>query len=138
MILYSLDRKFSAKNMLFVYAGVTMFCLAFSTIYARYSHNVSSDYMTYFFVCPLLLGCVPALLLMKVSEIGKLGRISYNAYHSGVAALTVSSMLRGIFEIAGTSSEFQTYLTYAGLVMAGVGILFLLLEIGTRFMCRLR
>ena len=116
--------------MLFVYAGVTMFCLAFSTIYARYSHNVSSDYMTYLFVCPLLLGCVPALLLMKVSEIGKLGRISYNAYHSGVAALTVSSMLRGIFEIAGTSSEFQTYLTYAGL--------FLLLEIGTRFMCRLR
>lgn len=42
-------------------------------------------------------------------------------YNSGVAALTVSSMLRGIMDIAGTGSVYQTWMLYAGAVMAAAG-----------------
>jgi len=38
-----------------------------------------------------------------------------------VAALTVSSMMRGVFEIAGTASPLQTGLMVAGTVMWMVG-----------------
>jgi hypothetical protein len=53
--------------------------------------------------------------------------IALNLYYSGIAALTASSMLRGIFDIAGTASVYQTYLMYAGLAMTiGGAVMFLL------------
>ena len=35
--------------------------------------------------------------------------------------MTVSSLLRGIFEIAGTASDYQTWLMYFGLAMLAAG-----------------
>jgi hypothetical protein len=56
-----------------------------------------------------------------------LSNITTNLYYSGIAALTASSMLRGIFDIAGTASVYQTYLMYAGIAMTiGGAVIFLL------------
>jgi hypothetical protein len=55
--------------------------------------------------------------------------IALNLYYSGIAALTASSMLRGIFDIAGTASIYQTYLMYVGLAMTIGGILMFLLAL---------
>jgi hypothetical protein len=56
-----------------------------------------------------------------------LSNIATNLYYSGIAALTASSMLRGIFDIAGTASVYQTYLMYAGIAMTiGGAVMFLL------------
>ena len=78
--------------------------------------------MTYLFLWPLLLGLVPGLLVWCIPRIRRQGRISANLYHSGVAAVTVSSLLRGIFEIAGTGSKYQEWLMIAGGVMLLAGV----------------
>ena len=63
----------------------------------------------------------------KITEIrqkkyaGRVADIPECIYNSGVAALTVSSMLRGIMDIAGTGSVYQVWMLYAGTVMAAAG-----------------
>ena len=65
--------------------------------------------------------------LRKITEIrqkmyaGRVADIAECIYNSGVAALTVSSMLRGIMDIAGTGSVYQVWMLYAGTVMAAAG-----------------
>ena len=43
------------------------------------------------------------------------------AKQSGGAALTVSSILRGVFEIAGNSSPYQEILGWAGIALVLIG-----------------
>lgn len=100
-----------------VYFGVTVFCGIFYLVYDRFSHGVHSPYMTWLFAWPLVLGVFPGLCWKWQGRIPEPGRIPLNLYHSGVAAVTVSSMLRGIFEIAGTSSVYQGWLMRAGFAM---------------------
>ena len=102
-----------------VYFGVTLFCAVFYLVYNRFSHGVHSPYMTWLFVWPLALGVIPAVYWRWRLQGGAPGpgRIPKNLYHSGVAAVTVSSLLRGIFEIAGTSSVYQERLMQAGFAM---------------------
>lgn len=52
---------------------------------------------------------------------GRVADIAECIYNSGVATLTVSSMLRGIMDIAGTGSVYQVWMLYAGTVMAAAG-----------------
>lgn len=65
--------------------------------------------------------------LRKITEIrqktyaGRVADIAECIYNSGVAALTVSSMLRGIMDIAGTGSVYQVWMLYAGTVMPAAG-----------------
>lgn len=46
-----------------------------------------------------------------------------NFYHSGVACLTVSSMLRGIFDIAGNASDYQQLMMIAGFLFLAGGVI---------------
>lgn len=78
--------------------------------------------MTFLFAWPLCLGLIPALLIWKLPVVPEPGRLSANLYHSGVAALTVNSVLRGIFDIAGTSSNYQVYLAAAGAMLLVGGV----------------
>jgi hypothetical protein len=104
-----------------VFLAVSLFCVIFSLVYARYSHGVHSDYMTFMFVYPLIGGTVVYLLIGAVSGLRIPGRFGINAYNSGIAALTVGSLLRGIFDIAGTSSPYQPVMVVAGVVMVLIG-----------------
>lgn len=110
-----------AKRTLGVYLGITVFCFVFFLIYDRFSHGVRSPYMTFLFAWPLVLGLLPAFIVYLFPRPGRAGRWSRNLYHSGVACVTVSSLLRGIFEIAGNSSVYQRYLMYAGALFLILG-----------------
>ena len=79
--------------------------------------------MTYLFMWPLVLGLIPSLLMQVCARMRRQKRISANLYHPGVAAVTVSSLLRGIFEIAGTSSDYQVLLMIAGGILLLGGFL---------------
>ena len=102
-----------------VYFGVTSFCAIFYLVYNQFSHGVHSPYMTWLFAWPFALGVLPSLYWGWRLQDGVPGpgRIPVNLYHSGVAAVTVSSLLRGIFEIAGTASIYQEKLMQAGIAM---------------------
>lgn len=111
------------------YSLVTLFCLIVFLIYNIFSHGVYSPFMTLLFLWPLTLGVLPCLIIHLLKKIPGPDRFTVNIYNSGVAAITVSSLLRGIFEIAGTASPLQTGLWIAGIVMAGAGVLCYLISI---------
>lgn len=79
--------------------------------------------MTFLFAPPLVLGLLPSLVLWRFPRIRKQPTLSADLYHAGVAAVTVSSLLRGIFEIAGTASDYQEMLMTAGIIMLIAGAL---------------
>ena len=116
----------NSRKRIIVWLGVAIFCFVFFIIYDRFSHNVRSPYMTYLFMLPLILGVLPEITIYVISILIKksiiINRFTDNAYCSGVAALTISSMLRGIFDIAGVSSVYQKYLFYAGSLFVIVAI----------------
>lgn len=105
-----------------VYLPVSVFCFLVFLIYDRFSHGVRSPFMTFLFLPPMVLGLLPSVLLWIFPSIPRQNTISANAYHAGVAAVTVSFLLRGIFEIAGTSSVYQSALMIAGIILLIVGI----------------
>lgn len=112
---------------IFIWLGISVFCLIFYLIYSMFSHGVKSPYMTYLFAWPFILGFLPCIIIYVISRIKHsvihIDAISDNAFCSGVAALTVSSLLKGIFDIAGTASIYQTWLFYAGTALLIIGII---------------
>ena len=75
--------------------------LLFHLVYHQFSHGVSSDWMTFAWTIPLAGGIVSCL----VRRSGRGGnRLAFNAWNSGLAALTLGAILRGVMEIAGTES----------------------------------
>lgn len=119
MILFTLEH--SNKKRLIIYGAITLFCLVLFIVYSIFSHGVYSNYMTFLFAWPLLLGFVPALLIALIPALCEPTHLTKALYHAGLAAATVSSLLRGIFEIAGTSSPLQMPLMYFGIGMMIVG-----------------
>lgn len=104
-----------------VYLLLSALCIAIEKIYALFGHGVSSAAMSYMFLYPLLGGSVVFALLwiinINIRSIPKF-RLYYNLYNSGIAMLTVGSMLKGVFEIAGTSSPFTpVYFMIGALLM---------------------
>ncbi len=97
--------------------------MLFAFVYSQFSHGVSSPHMTYLFVYPLVLGVLAGLLLYGFDN----GSVDYfwpsHFYHTGVTALILGSLLRGIFDIAGTASIYQSALSIGGAVMLLCGLI---------------
>ena len=133
------------RRYLYSALGGTVFCLLFFLVYDRFSHGVRSPYMTYLFLWPLLLEVLPALVMTLFHNRHGFTALSdpsketvdqpvtrvYAAlfWHSGTAALTAGSALRGIFDIAGNASRFQKYLMIAGLVMLCISVILFIVSI---------
>ena len=120
MILFTLEHR--DKIRLIRYGEITILCFVIFIIYNIFSHGVYSNYMTLVFSWPLVLGIVPSLILALVPALIEHTDLTKVLYHTGLASVTVSSLLRGIFEIAGTSSPLQMPLMYFGIgtMVAGV------------------
>ena len=116
--------KENIKKAFIIYIVTTVFCLVFFIIYNIFSHDVTSPFMTFLFAWPLLLGVLPCgiLLIFKLENLYP-NRITANLYNSGVAALTVSSAMRGVFDIAGTSSIHQSILMVISFLLFGLAAL---------------
>jgi len=83
--------------------------------------------MSLMYLYPLAGGMLPFLILgLLVPEAGRIKayRPAGNLYHSGLAALTVGSLLNGVMEIAGTSSSYLPAFNICGwtLLIAGLFI----------------
>ncbi len=78
----------------------------------------------------LLAGAVPHLFLALGRSLPLPGLFAVNLYNTGAASLTLSSAMRGIFEIAGTGSVFQTWLMIAGAALCISGFLVYLIQSG--------
>lgn len=100
----TLSTLVNKKKKIIIYGAVTIFCLIFSLIYARFSHGVSSPFMRYLALWPLITGIIPCIFVKKIPDIAD------NIHNIGVMSLTSASALKGIFYIAGTTSIFDNIL----------------------------
>ncbi len=125
------QRKSMAKTG-FVYLFVALFCALFGAVYEVYSHEVYSYYMIYAFVIPLVGGTLPFFLLAFSSK-PMPGRGSRNLYHSGIATLTIGSIMQGVLEIYGTTNRLVFIYLIVGAFLSGEG---LVLYVVKRIKCR--
>lgn len=116
------------RNMLktsLIYLFISLFVMAFGAIYERFSHGVYSNFMIYAFIFPLACGCLPFLLLGFFDCNKKLlTALSRNLYHSGIATLTVGSIIRGVLDIYGTTNYLSDYYWIVGGILLLGGIIF--------------
>ena len=120
------------KKVLLISVCSSLFCLLFFLVYDHFSHEVRSPFMTFLFAWPLVLCVIPCSLLLLIPRLPGPSLISSLLWNTGVLAVTVSSLLRGVFEIAGNSSvyqqvlmEFGSIFLAAGLIMYAAGVLVL-------------
>ncbi len=119
------------KKWIIPYLFLTLLCLIFSLIYAQFSHGVSSPHMTYLFLYPLTLGNLVGIILYCFIKTSKDCFWSAHLYHTGVVALILGSLLRGVFDIAGTASVYQSALTIGGAMMLFFGVITFVFSIRT-------
>lgn len=115
------------------YLAVCAFCGFFSSVYFRFSHGVSSDYMVFLCLYPFVGGVVPYTALYLAGLDAPRG-VAAGCFNWGVATVAVGSMIRGIIDISGyvvTHVAFfglevnytNLYFIIGGLLMAcGIGL----------------
>ncbi len=105
------------------YTMVTVFCALFGAIYNLFGHGVYSFFMSFMFLWPLsaTLGC----LVLALSHLTPT-RLSRNILNAGVATITAGSLLKGIFEIAGTSSPYEILFFGTGIALVMMGVVVLI------------
>ena len=100
----------------FVYLFVSLFCVLFGAVYEYFSHDVYSYYMLYAFIFPLAGGAVPFLMLAFYKN-DLPNRIFCNLYHSGIATLTVGSLVQGVLQIYGTTNRLVWIYWWTGITL---------------------
>lgn len=99
-------------------------------VYGIFGHGVESAAMTWMFLYPLLGGALFYFIIERViPHITKFAgcRVFLNIYNSGIATLTLTSLLKGIFEIAGTNSPYLVYYYVTGGIFIVVGLIIMLI-----------
>lgn len=124
------SKKYTCKKTVGIYFIFSIFAFVVNKVYALFGHGVSSDAMTWMFLYPLAGGVLFYLLLgILLPEANRFNgyRLFYNLYNSGIALLTMGSLLKGILEIAGTKSAFTRFYYMSGYAFIAVGLLVLIL-----------
>ena len=107
----------AARRYLVAAAG----CALFAFVYAQFSHGVYSPFMTFMFAIPLVGGAL-ASLAFHLAKARPAPVLAQQEWALALACLTVASCLRGVFEIAGTSSAFLWAYLPAAAACAAVAI----------------
>lgn len=135
----SVINKYNFKTV-FAYLTVSVFTFTVDKIYAIFGHGVSSSYMTWMFLYPLIGGVLFFFLLgylLPGANKAPGYRLFYNLYNSGIALLTVGSLCLGIFEIAGTNSPYVKYYYITGVLFIILALL-LMLSIAKGYLLRIK
>ncbi|MDR0960418.1 MAG: YIP1 family protein [Propionibacteriaceae bacterium] len=105
------------------YLIAAVLCGVIALGYGFFGHGVRSSSMDLMFLYPLVGGAL-LVLTDRIARQGYEGpyRLGVNLVVSGLATLTVGAFLRGIVEIAGSSSPFIEWFTTAGWGLTVVGV----------------
>ncbi|MFH0993713.1 MAG: hypothetical protein V1761_05120 [bacterium] len=94
----------SANNKIFfkralTYLFISAFLFVFNLVYGLFAHGVSSAFMTFAFLIPLIGGTVASLALIFLPPANE---IVTNLWRMGLATIVVGSLLHGVFDIYGS------------------------------------
>lgn len=119
-----LDINKRIKRSIIAYFFITIFLIVFDRIYAIFSHGVSSLSMNLMFLYPLIGGMGVYILFKYLCNEKEIKfRFIFNVYNTGIAILTIGSLLKGIMDIAGTSSQYIVYYRIIGIIFIIVSII---------------
>ena len=134
---------------LFLAAGIV--CAVFGLIYEMFSHEVYSFYMIYAFLIPLVPGALLNLVIawlavrkekqlrireaatLKIDDAGVFfpGRFTRHAWNSGLAALTVGFLFKGVLDIYGTTNKLIVVYSAAAAVLICAAVFSFLMSYAT-------
>ena len=124
--MYISDTEENAKRATktaFIYLLITLFLVLFGAVYEVFSHEVYSFYMLYAFTFPLVGGVLP----FSVMNICRWKRyphaLARNLYHSGIATLSIGSIVQGVLEIYGTTNILTMWYWIIGTVLVVLSII---------------
>ena len=98
-----------------------VFTAVFGAVYELFSHEVYSYFMIYAFAIPLVSGTLP-LFFIGTGKRRQPSRFSLNAYNSGIAALTVGCVFKGVLDIYGTTNTLAAVYLGAGVLLVLAGL----------------
>lgn len=131
--MYILDIKnqnLNTTKTLIIYSLLSVLCFSINKVYGLFGHGVSSNSMSLMFLYPLAGGLIYFIIVRtlfpKISNFSGF-RVFYNLHNSGIAFLTMGSLAKGIFEIAGTSSQYTIIFFIAGWLFIFIGFILLIL-----------
>ena len=104
------------------YSFVSLFCLVFGLMYELFSNGVYSLFMMFAFALPLFLGALPFFMFWITKTQSPPSLHSRYIYHSGIATLTVGSIVQGVLEIYGTTNQLIYVYLYVGAALVGAGV----------------
>ncbi|WP_243122166.1 hypothetical protein [Clostridium thermarum] len=116
------------RKAIWSYLIISAAAVVIDKIYDLFGHGVDSAAMTWMFLYPLLGGALFYFIIDKrMPNFTKITgyKLFINLYNSGIATLTLASMLKGIFEIAGTNSPHLKYYYVTGGVFIASGLIIL-------------
>ena len=90
-----------------VYLLVTLLCIAFHGIYARFSYGEDSPFLAWMWLLPLSGGMAPSLGLLLAGRAERLNRSAFNLWNSGIAALIFGCLVRGIVNVSGRFTAYD-------------------------------
>lgn len=102
------------KKNIYTYGVVVLFCIFGTKIYEQFSYGEYFLYMRSMFWFPFAGSMALAMLFYKLER--TVSRKSFLLWNSGIAALTVGCLVRGIITISGRSSSYDRYYWFAGVV----------------------
>ncbi len=117
----STSDKRKVWNAIAGYLLAAALCAGLGFVYERFSHGVSSLFMVGAFVFPLLGGAGVLMALLLFPWAWPPLPLARSLYRSGIATLTVGSLLTGVFEIYGSAAPLVLVYWPAGLLLALAG-----------------
>lgn len=113
------------------YLILSVVAVVVDKVYGIFGHGVHSAAMTWMFLYPLLGGALFYFIIQRtIKNVTKFPgcRVFLNLHNSGIATLTIASLMKGIFEIAGTNSPYLVYyyITGVGFIAAGFVIMLIM------------
>lgn len=106
----------AVKYRILKYLIGSILCIIINFIYSLFGHGVHSNYMTYMFIIPLFLG--PTSVLANIYD----NKEARDFAFCGIVTLVIGFFIKGVFEIAGTSSPFQGVFFYVGCILYMISI----------------
>jgi hypothetical protein len=97
-----------------IYTAAAVLCALFGAVYEYFGHGVYSNFMIFAFVIPLAFGALPMMIAGLQTPKLNLSTPSLYAYHSGIVALTVGSIFKGVLDIYGTTNRLISVYWIAG------------------------
>ena len=105
------------KKQEITYLICAVLCIIINYVYHIFSHDVSSVFMTYMFIIPIIGG-----LFNLISN----NYLYKNLIEISTVLLTLAALLKGIVDIAGATTYFTYIFLIAGLTVLIISFLFIL------------